>query len=98
MTSGRGSGGQVGGGFYRRSLSFERAELQQMQRLRELLTEIYIVLVIPDRKKSTIELAHLFAARFLSQQENDFTGISNSPEQNVYKSSLAPCWELFQEA
>jgi hypothetical protein len=42
-----------------------REELQQMRRLRALLTEIYVVLVIPDRKKSTIELAHLLLPRFL---------------------------------
>jgi hypothetical protein len=52
-----------------------REELQQMQPLRGLLTEIYIVLVIPDRKKSTIELAHLLLPRFLSQKNDDFTAL-----------------------
>ena len=46
-----------------------REELQQMQALRGLLPEIYVVLVIPDRKKSTIELAHLLLPRFLSQKD-----------------------------
>ena len=46
-----------------------------MQRFRELLTEIYIVLVIPDRKKTTIELAHLLLPRFLSQQASDFADL-----------------------
>ncbi len=46
-----------------------------MQPLRELLTEIYVVLVIPDRKKSTIELAHLLLPRFLSQRGSDFTDL-----------------------
>ena len=50
-----------------------RKELHQMQLLRRLLTEIYVILVIPDRKKSTIELAHLMLPRFLSQKESDFT-------------------------
>lgn len=50
-----------------------RKELHQMQLLRGLLPEIYVVLVIPDRKKSTIELAHLLLPRFLSQKESDFT-------------------------
>jgi hypothetical protein len=53
-----------------------RQELQQMQALRELLPEIYVILVIPDRKKSTIELAHLLLPRFLSQIESDFTDLS----------------------
>jgi len=53
----------------------DRGELQQMQLLRGLLTELYVVLVIPDRKKSTIELAHLLLPRFLSQKNDDFTDL-----------------------
>ena len=53
-----------------------REELQQMQLLRGLLTEIYVVLVIPDRKKGTVELAHLLLPRFLSQKEDDFVDLS----------------------
>jgi hypothetical protein len=52
-----------------------RAELQQMQLLRRLLIEIYIVLVLPDRKKSTIRLAHLLLPRFLSPANSDFTDL-----------------------
>ena len=52
-----------------------REELQQMQLLRELLTEIYVVLVIPDRKKSTIKLAHLLLPRFFSKINSDFTDL-----------------------
>jgi hypothetical protein len=52
-----------------------RQEIQQMQLLRELLTEIYVILVLPDRKKSTIELAHLLLPRFLSQIDSDFTDL-----------------------
>jgi len=43
-----------------------------MQLLGGLLPEIYIVLVIPDRKKSTIELAHHLSPRFMSQAGSDF--------------------------
>jgi hypothetical protein len=53
-----------------------RAELQQMQLLRGLLTEIHVVLVLPDRKKSTIELAHLLLPRFLSQKNDNFIDLS----------------------
>jgi hypothetical protein len=53
-----------------------REELQQMQLFRRLLTEIYVVLVIPDRKKSTIELAHLLLPRFLSQKKDNFMDLS----------------------
>jgi hypothetical protein len=53
-----------------------REELLQMHLLRGLLTEIYVVLVIPDRKKSTIGLAHLLLPRFLSQQNDNFMDLS----------------------
>lgn len=56
-------------------LAANRDELQQMQLLRGLLTEIYVVLVIPDRKKSTIELAHHLLPRFLSQKKDDFSNL-----------------------
>jgi hypothetical protein len=55
--------------------ALNREELQQMQLLRRLLTEIYVVLVIPDRKKSTIKLAHLLLPRFLSLANSDFTDL-----------------------
>lgn len=50
-------------------------ELQQMQFLRNLLTEIYVVLVIPDQKDSTIRLAHLLLPRFLNQKDSNFTNL-----------------------
>jgi len=53
----------------------DREELKQMQLLRELLTEIYVILVIPDRKDGTIKLAHLLLPRFLCQKESDFTDL-----------------------
>jgi hypothetical protein len=53
-----------------------REELRQMQPLRGLLPELFVVLVIPDRKKSTIELAHLLLPRFLSRQSDDFEDLS----------------------
>jgi hypothetical protein len=56
-------------------MASDRDELQKMQLLRELLTEIYVVLVIPDRKKSTIELAHFLLPRFLSRKDDDFADL-----------------------
>jgi hypothetical protein len=55
--------------------ALNRGELQQIQVFRPLLVEIYVVLVIPDRKKSTIELAHLLLPRFLSCVNSDFTDL-----------------------
>jgi hypothetical protein len=47
-------------------------ELQRMQLLRALLTEIFVVLIVPDWEEGTIRLAHLLLPRFLSQQEDSF--------------------------
>jgi hypothetical protein len=47
-----------------------------MQLLRGLLTEIYVIVVIPDRKDSTIRLAHLLLPRFLSQKKDNFIDLS----------------------
>ncbi len=58
-------------------------ELQRMQQLRGLLTEIYVVLVIPDRKDSTIRLAHLLLPRFLSQTDDSFIDLSNVLDKMV---------------
>lgn len=56
-------------------LAFDRDELCEMQMLRELLPEIYVILVIPDWQKSTVNLAHLLLPRFLSQKEDSFSDI-----------------------
>ena len=63
-----------------------REELQQMQLLRGLLTEIYVVLVLPDRKKRTIELAHLLLPRFLSQKNDDFLDLGKVLDK-MYRTS-----------
>jgi hypothetical protein len=43
--------------------------------LRELLPEIYVILVIPDWQESTVKLAHLLLPRFLSQKADSFTDL-----------------------
>jgi hypothetical protein len=63
-----------------------RDELQQMQLLRGLLTEIYVVLVIPNRKKSTIELAHLLLPRFFSRKNDNFIDLSKVLDK-MYRTS-----------
>ena len=74
-----------------------RGELQQMQLLRELLTEIYVILVIPDRMKSTIELAHLLLPRFLSQIDSDFTDLSQVVNKMYSNSQHSRQGKLSQE-
>ena len=82
--------------------ALNREELKQMQVLRRLLIEIYVVLVIPDRKKSTIELAHLLLPRFLSQVNSDLTDLKivlNKMYMNSQHSQIpnSPDGELFRE-
>ena len=78
-------------------LASNREELQQMQLLRELLTEIYVILVIPDRKDSTIRLAHLLLPRFMSQKESDFTDLSKVLNKMYENSQHSHDGELFKE-
>ena len=55
----------------------DKKELKEMQEFRDLVTDIYVILLIPDWRESTIKLAHLLRPRFLSQIKND------SPELNL---------------
>jgi hypothetical protein len=73
-----------------------REELQQMQLLRGLLTEIYVVLVIPDFNKSTIELAHLLLPRFLSRKESDFADLEIVINKMYINSQHSHDEELFR--
>lgn len=75
-----------------------REELQQMQLLRWLLPEIYVVLVIPDRKKSTVELAHRLLPRFLSQQNDNFIDLSKVLDKMYINSQHSPDGESFPES
>jgi hypothetical protein len=50
----------------------DREELQDLQVFREMLIEIYIILVLPDRQAETIKLAHLLRPRFLSSTLDNF--------------------------
>jgi hypothetical protein len=56
-------------------LAADHEELREMQLFRELLLEIYVILVIPDWQESTVKLAHLLLPRFLSPKEDSFTDI-----------------------
>ncbi len=54
----------------------DREELLEMQALRDMLTEIFVILVLPDRLESTVKLAYLLRPRFLSETKDDFTDLS----------------------
>jgi hypothetical protein len=51
-------------------------ELTEMQMFRQLLPEIYVVMVIPDWQKSTLKLAHLLLPRFLCQRKDSFKDLT----------------------
>lgn len=54
----------------------DREELLKMQAFRDMLTEIFVILVISDRQESTIKLAHHLRPRFLSQFDDDFMDLN----------------------
>ncbi|MGD2084637.1 MAG: hypothetical protein PVH61_00490 [Candidatus Aminicenantes bacterium] len=56
-------------------LAADGEELREMQMFRELLPEIYVILVIPDWQESTVKLAHLLLPRFLNQKADSFTDL-----------------------
>jgi hypothetical protein len=56
-------------------LASSRKELQDIQSLRGLLTEVYIILVLPDLNKGTIKIAHHLLPRYLSQKGSDFADL-----------------------
>jgi len=61
----------------------DREELLKMQAFRDMLTEIYIILVLPDREEDTIKLAHLLRPRFLGQTQDNFTDLSKIVAQMI---------------
>lgn len=75
-----------------------RKELQKMQSFRGLLTEIYVILVIPNRGKGTFALAHNLLPRFMSQKDSDFADLKkvlnrmyvNSHNNDERRSSKEP--------
>lgn len=52
-----------------------RKELRDIQSLQGLLTEIYVILVLPDLNKATIKTAHHLLPRFLSRKDSDFADL-----------------------
>ena len=63
-----------------------REELLRMLMLRELLPEIFVILILPDRSESTIGLAHLLLPRFLTQKEDPFADLKEVLIKMVRKS------------
>ncbi|MHB8055766.1 MAG: hypothetical protein ACYDH3_11025 [Candidatus Aminicenantales bacterium] len=75
-----------------------REELQKIQALRQMLPEIYVVLVLPDRKKRTLALAHLLLPRFLSRKESDFEDLKIVLHKMYLHTQSSQPGELFLES
>ena len=75
-----------------------REELRRMQPLRGLLPEIYVILVIPDRMKTTIGLAHRLLPRFLSQKRSDFSDLKAVLNRMYLNSKKSPSRTIPREA
>jgi len=56
-------------------LAFNREELLNISSVRDLLTDVRLILIIPDRKQETLSMAHSLCPRFLSYIDDDFTDI-----------------------
>lgn len=62
-------------------------ELTEMLLIRDLLADIPVILILPDRKKKTIDLGHKFCPRFLSYMDSDFSDVAlvlNKMMSNAY--------------
>ena len=68
-----------------------------MQLLRRLLTEIYVVLVLPDLLKGTIKIAHHLLPRFLSKKGSDFADLKVVLNRMYVNSQKTRERELFKE-
>jgi hypothetical protein len=79
-------------------LASNREELKRMQRLRALLPEIYIILVLPDLERSTVQLAHRLLPRFLSQKESDFADLKVVLNRMYVNSQRSHERELLKES
>jgi len=75
-----------------------RKELQEMQLFRGLLTEIYIILVIPDRGKGTFALAHNLLPRFMSQKDSDFADLKVVLNRMYDNSQKSHDWKGIEES
>jgi len=78
-------------------LASTREELETMRQFRGLLTEIYIILVLPDLLKGTIKIAHQLLPRFLSQKDSDFADLKVVLNRMYANSQKSREWELFKE-
>ncbi len=73
-----------------------RRELQDLQSLQRLLTEIYVILVLPDLNKGTVKIAHHLLPRFLSRKDSDFADLKIVLNKMSVNSQHSQNGELFR--
>lgn len=56
-------------------LAATRGDLLELLSIRDLLYDIRIILVLPDRDEDTIAKGHMLRPRFLSYTDNDFVDV-----------------------
>lgn len=54
----------------------DRRDLSDIQSIQSLLSDIPIIVVLPDRKPDTITLGHRLRPRFLTYLDSDFVGLT----------------------
>ena len=57
-------------------LASNKEDLLDLLSLRDLLWNLRIILIIPDRKAETIAMGHMLRPRFLSYVDSDFNDVS----------------------
>ena len=56
-------------------LAASKGQLSELLSLRELLNDVRIILILPDRGRETISQGHLLRPRFLSYADGDLTDV-----------------------
>ncbi len=62
-------------------LAAGKQDLQSILSLRDLLKDVRILMVLTDREKETIAMAHQLRPRFIGYVDNDFFGIGDVLEK-----------------
>ena len=57
-------------------LATNREYLQELLSIRDLITDVRLIAVLPDRKKETIAKGHLLRPRFLAYADGDFADVA----------------------
>ena len=57
-------------------LAATREELQEILSIQDLITDIRVIAIIPDREKETVAKGHLLRPRYLTYSDGDFADVA----------------------